>query len=178
MSTEVSENVGAAKQYVCFIKFRAGGRFKPYTDPDDSNTVVVKTMREFLDHEISRWFKASESEKALECRVVAKIGYEQFVADVDTAGLNSRLLAMLGWNYAQAARLIESEEAILILTAHPRFESVPYSFIQVRDNDEYALAFVERLLSILGGEIAFEEYDPVKHVAGCQYHEHLLDGKH
>jgi len=169
MLAEVLGSVEVSKQYVCFIKFRVGGRFKPYTVPGDPETVVVKTMREFLDHEISKWFKASDSEKDIESRVVCKIGYEQFVADIDTAGLNSRLVAMLGWNYAQAARLIESEGVILLLTAHPRFESVPYSFLQVRDNDEYALEFVKRLHSILGGEIVFEEYDPIKHVAGYQY---------
>ena len=78
---------------------------------------------------------------------------------------------MLGWNYAEAARIVEDEGCVWIMTAHPRFESIPFSFNRVRDDEEYALMFVEKLLSVRGGQIAFEEYDPEKHVAGYQYEQ-------
>ena len=157
-----------AKQYVCFIKRRTGHRFVPYTIPGQSDTVAVKTLREFLDHEISIWFKASEEEKA-ELRIIQKASLEQFAADADTNGINSKFAAMLGWNYPQAARLVESEGVVFLLTIHSRFQSIPFSFRQVCDNDDYALHFVEQILSVRGGEIAFEEYDPVKHIAGCKF---------
>jgi hypothetical protein len=168
VETGTMESVEMQKQYVCFIKSRAGSRFKPYTAPGDPSMIIVKTKREFLDHEISRWFKASESEK-LESAAVLKVSFEQFVADVDTRGVNARLASMLGWNYAEASRIVESEGCVLLLTAHPRFESKPYSLCSVRDDDDYAMEFIETLLSIRGGQIAFEEYDPEKHVVGYQY---------
>ena len=58
---------------------------------------------------------------------------------------------------------------MILLTIHPRFPSIPFSFRRVVEDDFYALSFVEQILSLRGGEIGFEEYDPVKHVAGCQF---------
>ena len=156
------------KQYVCFVKRRMGHRFVPYTEPGKSDTLVVKTLREFLDHEISVWFKASEDEKA-ELRVLLKVSFDAFRADVDTNEMNSKFAALLGWNYSVAARLVEKEGSVFLLTAHPRFQSIPFSFRRVCDDDDYALLFVNEILSIRGGEIAFEEYDPAKHVAGYKF---------
>ena len=167
MSAEV-EGVGMQKQYVCFVKSRPGVNFRPYTEKSNPNKLVVKPMRDFLDHEISRWFKASESEKT-ESAVLLKVSAEHFFADVDKSGINSVLASMLGWNYAEAARIVENEGWVFILTTHPKFESRPYSFVRVRDDDNYAAGFVEKILSVRGGEIAFEEYDPEKHVAGYRY---------
>ena len=172
---EVTGVVESRRQYVCFVKSRPGVNFRPYTEKDSPDTMVVKPMREFLDHEISRWFKASESEK-MTSAVLLKISADQFFADVDKTGIKSILAAMLGWNYAEAARIVESEGCVLILTAHPRYESIPYSFCRVRDDDDYALAFVEKLLSVRGGQIAFEEHDSEKHVAGYQYLSYCSNG--
>ena len=166
MSVDFSVNMGEC--YVCFVKRGTGGKFVPYTEKGDSGMMVVKTLREFLDHEISRWFKASESEK-VESRLILRVSLEEFLADLDLSGMNSKLASMLGWNYAVAARIVESEGWVLLLTAHPRFASIPFSFVRVRDDDDYAKVFVEKLLSVRGGEIAFEKYDPEKHVAGYQY---------
>jgi hypothetical protein len=171
----VSEGV-AVKQYVCFVKRRAGSKFVPYMVSGDSQTLVVKPLRAFLDHDISKWCKAGEEDK-----VLLKVSWEQFVADVDTRCMNSTLLGMLGWNYPAAARIVESEGVVFILTCHHCFQSIPFSFRQVCDDDDYALRFVETLWSLCGGEIAFEEYDPEKHVAGYQYpvkpKEWFTDGK-
>jgi hypothetical protein len=111
-----------------------------------------------------KWFKAGEEDK-----VLMKVSFEQFVADVDTAGMNSQLAGLLGWDYSTAARLVESEGWVFILTTHPRFQSKPFSFRQVSENDDYALELVRQLWALRGGEIAFEEYDPAKHVEGYQY---------
>jgi len=165
-TVEVSESF-LVKQYVCFIKRRAGSRFVPYTEPGDSSKIVIKPLRAFLDHEISKWFKMGQEDE-----VLLKVSREQFVADVDTGGMNSKLAGMLGWAYPEAARLVESEGWVFILTCHPRFQSRPFSFCQVRDDDTYALALVECLWSLRGGEIVFEEYDPEKHVAGYQYSDY------
>ena len=111
-------------------------------------------MRDFLDHEISRWFKASESEKK-ESAVLLKVSAEQFFADAGKFGINSVLASMLGWNYAEAARIVEDEGWVFILTTHPKFESKPFSFVRVRDDDHYAVQFVEKLLSVCGSEVEF-----------------------
>ena len=170
MSVEELVEVGEVEptQYVCFIKRRTGHRFVPYTEPGNPAIVVVKTLRQFLDHEIDRWFMAGKDEK-VESRPVLRVSLDEFSADVNMNGMNSKLVSMLGWNYSRAARLAELEGCVLLLTVHPRFQSVPFSFRQVCDDDSYALYFVEQILSLRGGEIGFEEYDPVKHVAGCQY---------
>jgi hypothetical protein len=152
------------KQYVCFIKRRAGSRFVPYTMKEDSAALVVKPLRAFLDHDISKWYTAGQEDK-----VLLKVSFDQFVADVDTGGMNSVLAGMLGWNYSLAARMVESEGWVFILTCHPHFQSVPFSFARVCNDDQYALLFVERLWSLRGGQIVFEEYDPAKHVAGYQF---------
>ena len=83
--------------------------------------------------------------------------------------MNSQLAAMLGWNYSAAARLVESEGWVFVLTTHPRFQSIPFSFRRVCDNDDYALELVRQLWALRGGEIVFEEYNAEKHVAGYQY---------
>ena len=160
----VSEDREVLKRYVCFVKRRAGSRFVAYTYPDEPSSFVVKTLREFLDHDMNKWFKAGEEDK-----VLMKVSFEQFVADVDTAGMNSQLAGLLGWDYSTAARLVESEGWVFILTTHPRFQSKPFSFRQVSENDDYALELVRQLWALRGGEIAFEEYDPAKHVEGYQY---------
>jgi hypothetical protein len=157
-----------AKQYVCFVKRRTGHRFVPYTEPDNSDKVVVKSLREFLDHEISLFHKAGKDEKP-ENRPIQSVSLEEFRADIDVNGMNSKLVSMLGWSYPAAARIAESEGRVFLMTIHPKFPSFPYSFERVCNDDEYALHFVEMLLSLRGGEIGFEEYDPEQHVAGCQY---------
>ena len=136
------------------------GKFIPYTESLNGDP-VVKSLREFLDYEISRWFKDGE--------VVLKVPFEAFVSDIDVSGMNSKLAAKLGWNYAMAAKMAESDGFVFLLTAHPMFQAIPYSFRQVSENDTYAMHFVRQILSIRGGDIVFEEYDPEKHVAGCQY---------
>jgi len=156
------------RQYVCFVKRRPGGCFVPYTEPGNSNKVVVKSLREFLDYEISQWYKAGESER-VECRPILKVTLEDFEADMHVNGINSKLVSMLGWNYPMAAGLAEEEGTVLLLTAHPRFQSVPYSFRRVCDDDFYALHFVEQILSLRGGRIVFEEYDSVKHAGECEF---------
>jgi len=161
---EVVEKAAVEKRYVCFIKRRAGSKFVPYTESDDSSKMVIRPLRAFLDHDISQWFRAGQEDK-----VLLKISLEQFVADVDTNGMNSALAGMLGWNYLEAARLVESEGWVFVLTCHPRFQSLPFSYRRVCDDDVYAQEFVERLWSLRGGQIVFEEYDPDKHVAGYQY---------
>jgi len=156
------------RQYVCFVKRRPGGRFIPYTEPGFSSKVVVKSLREFLDHEISLLYKAGEQEN-IECRPILKVTLEDFAADMHVNGMNAKLVSMLGWNYSMAARLAEEEGTVFLLTAHPRFQSVPYSFRRVCDDEDYALHFVEQILSLRGGGIAFEEYDPAKHTGECEF---------
>jgi hypothetical protein len=155
------------KQYVCFVKRGTGGKFIPYTQTD-SDVLVVKTLREFLDHEISRWYRAGESEK-IESRLILRVSLDDFKMDLDLTGMNSKLAEKLGWNYAAAARFVESEGMVVLLTAHPRFPSIPFSFRRVCEEDEYALHFVKQILSVRGGEILFEEYDPDKHIPGYRY---------
>jgi len=164
----VVEGLEIEEQYVCFLKSHAGDNFRPYTEKGHPDKFTVRPIRDFLDHEISRWLKASESEKTASS-VLLKVSADNFFADVAKSGINSVLASMLGWNYAKAARIVEKEGWVLILTAHPRFESRPYSFCGVRDNDADAMLLVEELLSIRGGEIVFEKYDPEKHVAGYRY---------
>ena len=166
---EVAANVAEVveKQYVCFVKRGVGGKYVPYTSSEDG-VPVVKSLREFLDHEISRWFKAGEKEP-VETRVILKVPFEAFVTDIDVNGMNSKLAAKLGWNYAMAAKMAESDGSVFLLTAHPRFQSIPYSFRQICENDLYAMYFVRQILSVRGGDIVFEEHNPEKHVAGCQY---------
>jgi len=164
----VTEVVETQEQYVCFVKSRMGAEFIPYTQKDGSGTLVVNTIRAFLDREIDVWLEAS-SKGSIDTAVLVKISREQFVKDVVESGLNSKLRSMLGWNYADAARIVEEDGYVFLVTTHPRFESRPCSFCDVRDNDLDAMLLVEELLSVLGGEIAFEKYDPVKHVAGYRY---------
>jgi len=156
------------RQYVCFVKRRPGSRFVPYTEPGDNGKVVVRTLRQFLDHEISQWFRAGESEK-VESRPILKVTLEDFAADMHANGMNAKLVSMLGWNYSEAARMAESEGTIFLLTVHPRFQSLPYSFRRVCSDDDYALQFVHDLLSLRGGQIAFEEYDTAKHSENCEF---------
>jgi hypothetical protein len=146
-------------QYVCFLKRRTGAPYFPYTMPE-SDVVVVKSLREFLNHEIIRWIDPS---------VFMKFTLEQFVNDVSDEPVNAKLAAMLGWNYAEAARLVEKEQAVFVLMVHPRFQAIPYSFRRVKEDDEYALALVKKIWSLRGGDIVFEQYDPERHVPGCAY---------
>ena len=156
------------RQYVCFVKRRPGGRFVPYTEPGDSDKVVVRTLRQFLDHEISQWYKAGEKESP-ECRPILKVTLEDFAADIHANGMNAKLVGMLGWNYPAAARMAESEGTIFLLTVHPRCQSLPFSFRRVCEDKLYALHFVEWLLSMRGGQIAFEEYRSVWHAENKEY---------
>ena len=94
-AVELTEVGVEQTQYVCFIKRRTGHRFVPYTEPGDSNVVVVKTLRQFLDHEIDRWYRAGK-EEAVEHRAVQKFFLDEFSADVDMNGMNSKLVSMLG----------------------------------------------------------------------------------
>ena len=156
------------RQYVCFVKRCPGGRFVPYTESGDNSKVVARSLRQFLDHEIDLWFKAGEKEK-LECRPILKVTLEDFAADVHANGMNAKLVSMLGWNYPTAARMAESEGTIFLLTVHPRFQSIPFSFRRVCEDNFYALHFVEQLLSLRGGEIAFEEYRSGWHAENKEY---------
>jgi hypothetical protein len=165
MSTEeVVGNASIESQYVCFIKKRTGSNFVAMTSSSESDSFAVKSLREFLDYSISRWLKSGEEDK-----VLLKVSLEQFKCDVATSGMNSKLRELLGWNYPSAARLAESDGMVFILVYHPRYEARAYSFVRVRDDDIYALELLRDLWSLVGGEIAFEEYDPAKHVAGYQY---------
>jgi hypothetical protein len=65
--------------------------------------------------------------------------------------------------------MAKSDGHVFGLPIHPDFQSIPFSFRRVCDEDGYALYFVEQILSLRGGEIGFEEYDPVKHVTDCHY---------
>jgi len=163
----IEETNTPEQKYVCFVKRRPGGKFIPYTEPGNSDKVVVRTLRQFLDHEIDLWYKAGENEKP-ELRPILKVALDDFAVDIDENGMNSKLVSILGWNYPMAAHLAEAEGTVLLLTIHPRFHSMPYSFGQVCNNDAYALRFVEQLLSLRGGRIAFEEYDPAKHSGKCE----------
>ena len=160
----MSEVQEVSKRFVCFVKRRAGSKFVAYTHSDASRTFVVKTLREFLDHDISMWFEAGKEDK-----VLMKVSFDQFVADVDTSGMNSKYAGLLGWDYSSAARLVESEGWVFILTIHPRFQSRAFSYRQVCEDDDYALELVRQLWALRGGEIAFEEHDPGKHVAGYKF---------
>ena len=164
----VNSHVELERQYVCFVKRCPGSRFVPYTEPGDSGKVVARSLRQFLDHEIDQWYKAGEKEK-LECRPILKVSHEEFAADMHANGMNAVLVSMLGWNYPQAVRLAEVEGMVLLLTVHPRFQSVPFSFRRVCEDDFYALHFVEQLFSLRGGEIAFEEYRSVWHAENKEY---------
>ena len=157
LEESVSVDSDTDRQYVCFVKRRPGGRFIPYTEPGDSGKVVARSLRRFLDHEIDQWYKAGESEKPEFCPIL-KVTLEDFAADIHVNGMNGKLVSMLGWNFPVAVRLAESEGTVFLLTVHPRFQSLPFSFRRVCEDDFYALHFVEWLLSIRGGEIAFEEY--------------------
>jgi hypothetical protein len=170
MSAKVEVVSGAVsqKQYVCFVKSRVGAEFVPYMKRDNPDILLVQTIREFLDCELAVWFSAGKK-SGVDTAVVSKNTLEQFVRDVQELGMNSRFAGMLGWHYGEAARFVEREGSVLLLTVHPRFFSLPFSFNRVRDDDDYARAFVEKMLSVRGGEIAFEEYDPAKHVAGYRY---------
>jgi hypothetical protein len=136
---------------------------------DGKDFPVVESLRAFLDHEISRWYKAGESEK-IESRLILKVSLEDFEKDLEANGMNSRLADKLGWNYSTAARLVEQEKMVFLLTVHPKYQALPFSFKQVCDNDDYALHFVRMILSVRGGEIVFEDYDPLVHVPGVQFH--------
>jgi len=164
----VVDSVESVRQYVCFVKRRPGGRFVPYTESGDSGKVAVKSLREFLDHEISQWYKASESEK-LENRPILKVSIDEFASDMHANGMNAKLVSMLGWNYHEAVRLAEEEGTVFLLTVHPRFQSIPFSFRRVCEEDDYALHFVEQILALRGGGIAFEEYRSGWHVAGVEW---------
>jgi hypothetical protein len=159
--TEVSE---VQKQYVCFVKRRAGSRFIGYTEPGDSRKLAVRTLREFLDHDISKWYNAGQEDK-----VLLRVSIDEFMEDVDTNGMNSKYAGMLGWNYSEAVRLVESEGWVFILSTFPRFQSIPFSYRRVCEDDDYALDFLRQIWGLRGGEIVFEEYDTEKHVAGYQY---------
>ena len=126
----IEETNTPEQKYVCFVKRRPGGKFIPYTEPGNSDKVVVRTLRQFLDHEIDLWFKAGEKEKP-ELRPILKVALDDFAADIDENGMNSKLVSMLGWNYPMAVHLVEAEGMVLLLTAHPRFQSTPFSFRRV-----------------------------------------------
>ena len=130
--------------------------------------VRVRTLREFLDHEIDLWFKAGEKEQP-ENRPLLKVSLDDFAADIHANGMNSKLVSMLGWNYYRAVAWAELEGLVFLLTVHPRFQSLPFSFRRVCDNDDYALHFVEQILSLRGGRIGFEEYDSEKHSGNCEF---------
>ena len=110
----IEETNTPEQKYVCFVKRRPGGKFIPYTEPEDSNKVVVRTLRQFLDHQISEWYKAGEKEQP-ENRPLLKISLDDFAADIHANGMNAKLVSILGWNYPQAIRMAESEGTIFLL---------------------------------------------------------------
>jgi hypothetical protein len=164
MSTEelvAVESVESERRFVCFVKRRACDDFFPCIT---EGGVAVDTIRGFLDSEIIRCLKV-EIKPAL----LLRIPYDHFLQDLRHDTLNSQMVRVFGWNYPAAVRLAESEGCVFGLTIHPDFQSIPFSYRRVCDEDGYALYFVEQILSLRGGEIGFEEYDPAKHVKGCQY---------
>jgi len=164
----IEETNTPEQKYVCFVKRRPGGKFIPYTEPGNSDRIVAGTLRQFLDHQISEWYKAGEKEQP-ENRPLLKVSLDDFAADIHANGMNAKLVSLLGWNYPQAIRMAESEGTIFLLTIHPRFQSIPFSFRQTCDDTDYALHLVEQLLSLRGGRIAFEEHDPEKHSGTCEF---------
>lgn len=153
---EAQEVVNETKQYICFIKRRVGAKFIPYT-LQETGEVVVKSLREFLDHELARW---------LDPAVFCKVTLLEFVKDIEVDPVNSQLAARFGWNYAEAVRLVESEQAVYMLMVHPRFQAIPYSFRRVKEDDDYALSLVKKIWSLRGGDIVFDVYDPEIHGPG------------
>jgi len=164
----IEETNTPEQKYVCFVKRRPGGKFIPYTEPGNSDKIVAGTLRRFLDHQINEWYKAGEKEQP-ENRPLLKVSLDDFAADIHANGMNAKLVSILGWNYPQAIRMAESEGTIFLLTIHPRFQSIPFSFRQTCDDTDYALHLVEQLLSLRGGRIAFEEHDPEKHSGTCEF---------
>jgi hypothetical protein len=152
-------SVDDSVKYVCFIKHCVGRKFIPYVI--EGGGIVVKTLREFLDHELLRWLD--------DPAVFRKIVRDNFIADVSRDTTNAKYASMLGWNYAKASRYIEEEGAVYVLTVHPRFESRAFSFRRARDDDDYALNVVRAIWSVRGGEIVFQVYDPEKHFPGCEF---------
>jgi hypothetical protein len=126
---------------------------------DSNGQPVAMTIGQLVGEKLGEWLKT-------EPEIFVKITLNEFRDDLKSDQANSKYVKMLGWNYAEAARLVERDGAIFVLTTHPVWEARPYSFSQTRDDDDYALKLLRDIYSIRGGNILLEEFDPQKHVKG------------
>lgn len=116
------------------------------------------TLRRFVDGEIGMFLKDPD--------ILIEVTFKDFVNDMKGGFSESMYVKMLGWNYAQAAKMVEAEGRIFVLQSHPQYEARPYSYRQARDDDEYALQFIQDIYATRGGLVHLEEFEPEKHVLG------------
>jgi hypothetical protein len=131
---------------------------------------VGLTVRQFVDYEVVRWNKAG---------FLLEVEFNDFLDDAKESQEKSRKLGfnfsnfgskytkMLGWNYGEAARLLDEDRRIFVFVPYPGCEGRVYSYELARDDDEYALQLVRDIYGTRGGQIVMEEFDPDKHVKGC-----------
>jgi hypothetical protein len=120
---------------------------------------LATTIAHLVDVDLGNWLEKQPE-------VFIKVTLNAFLADLKSDISNARFVKMLGWNYAEACRLVERDGAVFILTMHPRWEARPYSFAQARDDDEYALQLLRDIYATRGGLIHLEEFNPEIHVKG------------
>jgi hypothetical protein len=122
---------------------------------------LTTTIAHLVDVELGNWLEKQPE-------VFIKVTLKDFLADLKSDISNAKYVKMLGWNYAEACRLVERDGAVFILTMHPVWEARPYSFAQARDDDEYALQLLRDIYATRGGLIHLEEFDAEKHIKGYQ----------
>jgi hypothetical protein len=92
--------------------------------------------------------------------------YKDFVEDMKDGISTSKYAKMLGWNYKKACDFLAKEGTVFILNPYADHPACPYSYNQTRDDDEYALNLVRDIFFVTGGDMWYEEYDPLRHVDG------------
>ncbi|MDR2441864.1 MAG: hypothetical protein LBE12_21120 [Planctomycetaceae bacterium] len=120
---------------------------------------LATTIAHLVDVDLGNWLRDQPE-------VFIKVTLREFIEDLKNDISNARFVKMLGWNYAEACRLVERDGAVFILTMHPVWEAKPYSFAQARDDDDYALQLLRDIYATRGGLIHLEEFDSEKHVKG------------
>jgi hypothetical protein len=120
---------------------------------------LATTIVHLVDVEFGNWLRDQPE-------VFIKVTLKEFLEDLRKDVSNARYVKMLGWNYAEACRLVERDGAVFILTMHPVWEARPYSFARARDDNDYALQLLKDIYATRGGLIHLEEFDSEKHVKG------------
>jgi hypothetical protein len=125
----------------------------------DTGEPLSTTIAHLVNADLGNWLRDQPE-------VFIKVSLKEFLDDLKQDISNARYVKMLGWNYTEACRLVERDGAVFILTMHPVWEAKPYSLVQAREDDEYALQLLRDIYATRGGLIHLEEFDPVKHVKG------------